>query len=172
LMFSGIASVFHLMADLLLFGTEFLVIVSLFYGLSHMDSRYLRPYLVFELLRNLLLLLLFLFCLMELMQRRDRFLHEIIAYASQFIDVQPTEDIEYSYYDEWVTRRTGNDYQVVGVKLATLLLVVLGLIIVIGLWFLHTVLMAYLFLEKRQKTIIKDYMKDAVDNNLCEPHDK
>ena len=45
------------------------------------------------------------------MQRRDRFLQEIVAFASQFIDVQPNEEVEYNYYDEWITRRTGSEYQ-------------------------------------------------------------
>ncbi|KAI6243792.1 hypothetical protein M3Y99_00043300 [Aphelenchoides fujianensis] len=127
----------HVFAEVVILLVELISIFCLFYGLSHKKAAYLKPYLVFGVVWNAFLFVLWLLCLFQLFDKRG-FHYEVLLNVSAFVHIDA--DV-----------RT---IETTGFWLSISLLIGLGATIAVGCWFLHIVLSAYWFFVYRRKEIL------------------
>ncbi|KAI1724349.1 hypothetical protein Ddc_05580 [Ditylenchus destructor] len=131
---NGSQSMSQLFFELGLVLIEFVVIVALFHGVSHQSPEHLKPFLVFGVVWNFALFILWIFCLIETLQQKEEFIMEVLINASHFISLD-----------------TSPGKHKVGFWLSIGLLAGLGFIILFGFWFLNIVLLTYFSLKRNQK---------------------
>uniref|UniRef100_A0A915DBX0 Uncharacterized protein n=1 Tax=Ditylenchus dipsaci TaxID=166011 RepID=A0A915DBX0_9BILA len=99
------------------------------------------------------LFVLWLFCVIELLQRKQEFLQKIVENASHLSSIDQQADI----------------YKT-GIWLTIMLLFGLGLVIVLGFWFLNIVVLTYLHLKRCQQQW--DVNQIEAEKALLAPHEQ
>ncbi|KAI6191314.1 hypothetical protein M3Y97_00215100 [Aphelenchoides bicaudatus] len=126
LLCSSIYSTWQFLLEFASLLLELICILCLFYGISRKRAGYLKPFIFFGFIWNILLVILLIICLIQLFDKNG-FRFDVLLNLSEFIELEA--DLEtFESTSFWLT---------------VLLIVGLIVTIIIGFWFLHIVLSAY-----------------------------